>query len=196
MRIDTSQPGRSSCSLEESRRSTTSVSLPARTMVGPSSSLGKDGLINRQNYTTEEVQAAIRRPVVQRILRLIQLRNSYPAFDGTLEVSLSDPSTLLLSWRNGDAQCVLQVDIASSETTITAQQGGIEPLRFSIGRSARTGSFNVCHRRVAASSASRWLLASAAWTVARPTTPDSIDSSMRATRPSTCRPIVGTAHRA
>ncbi len=96
---------------------------------------GEGRSINRHNYTTAEVQAAIRRPVVQRLLRLIQLRGSHPAFDGLLEVSSSGQSSLAMSWRNGDDRCELQVDVASGEATITAQQEGSPPQRYAVGTS-------------------------------------------------------------
>ena len=97
---------------------------------------GEGRSINRQNYTTAEVQVAIRRPVVQRILRLIQLRNSHPAFDGVLDVALSGDSSLVMSWRNGRDSCELEVDVASGEATVSSHQDGLAPERYAVGKAA------------------------------------------------------------
>jgi sucrose phosphorylase len=72
---------------------------------------GDGRAINRHNYTIQEVEVALRRPVVRRLLDLIRLRNSHPAFDGTLDVE-SDGSRLIMRWRKGDAMCELEVDLA------------------------------------------------------------------------------------
>jgi sucrose phosphorylase len=74
--------------------------------------------INRHDYTIEEVDNALGRPVVRRVLELVRLRNTHPAFDGELEVA-GDQSSLRLRWRNGDAACGLEVDLASGRVTVT-----------------------------------------------------------------------------
>jgi len=79
---------------------------------------GDGRAINRHDYTIEEVDAALRRPVVGRVLELVQLRNQHPAFDGTLDVA-GDNSSLRLRWRNGDATCDLDVDLASGRVAVT-----------------------------------------------------------------------------
>ena len=48
------------------------------------SQVGRD--INRHYYSQEEVLKDLGKPVVQRLLQLIQLRNTHPAFNGTLVV--------------------------------------------------------------------------------------------------------------
>jgi len=49
---------------------------------------GRD--INRHGYTVEEVEQEVQRPVVQKLLQLMKLRNTHPAFavDGEIEVEL------------------------------------------------------------------------------------------------------------
>jgi sucrose 6(F)-phosphate phosphorylase len=95
---------------------------------------GEGRSINRKNYTTAEVQAAIRRPVVQRLLRLTELRGSHPAFEGALEVSSEGTASLVMSWRNGDDHCGLHVDLASGEATITTQLRGEGQQHFAVGK--------------------------------------------------------------
>jgi sucrose phosphorylase len=65
-----------------------------------------------------EIDEALRRPVVQRLLRLVRLRNSHPAFNGTLEVRSSGPSRLRMSWQAVSSRCALEVDLSSGRVTI------------------------------------------------------------------------------
>jgi sucrose phosphorylase len=82
--------------------------------------------INRHDYTTREVVAAIQRPVVKRVFDLIRLRNVEPVFDGSLDVVAPDPATLRLNWRLGDDACELEVDLGSGRASIDLRHDGIE----------------------------------------------------------------------
>jgi sucrose phosphorylase len=82
--------------------------------------------INRHNYTVSEVEVAIRRPVVQRVLDLVRLRNIEPAFSGRLEVTTVDPATLRMSWRLGGDNCELEVDLRSGRAAIATRHSGRE----------------------------------------------------------------------
>jgi sucrose phosphorylase len=74
--------------------------------------------INRHNYTRHEVSAALRRPVVKRLLELVRLRNSHPAFDGSLHVETDGASSLRLRWQRGRSSCSLDVDVAVGHATV------------------------------------------------------------------------------
>jgi len=82
--------------------------------------------INRHDYTVAEVEAAIRRPVVQRVLDLVRLRNIEPAFSGRLDVTSVDPATLRMTWSLGADACELEVDLRSGRAAIARRNGGIE----------------------------------------------------------------------
>jgi len=58
--------------------------------------VGRD--INRHYYTPEEIATNLRKPIVQRLLRLMQLRNTHPAFNGDFRLEESDSETLRLRW--------------------------------------------------------------------------------------------------
>lgn len=73
--------------------------------------VGRD--INRSHFSPAEIEQALARPVVQRLLALIRLRNEHPAFGGTFELRDSGPTELVLAWRAGEDELVLQVDFAS-----------------------------------------------------------------------------------
>jgi sucrose phosphorylase len=79
---------------------------------------GEGRAINRHDYTTDEVHAALARPVVRRVLDLVRLRNTHPAFDGALDVA-ADGGRLQLTWVNGEATCALAVDLATGGTAIS-----------------------------------------------------------------------------
>jgi sucrose phosphorylase len=81
---------------------------------------GEGREINRHDYTQAQVEAALRRPVVRRLLELIRLRATHPAFAGRLEVSLPDAAPLRLTWSRGHDLCQLEVDLATGRSTIDA----------------------------------------------------------------------------
>jgi sucrose 6(F)-phosphate phosphorylase len=80
---------------------------------------GEGRAINRHDYTLPEMDQALARPVVQRLLRLMRFRNSHPAFDGSFEVRASAERSLSLAWRKGDRWCALAADLVSGEAWIT-----------------------------------------------------------------------------
>jgi sucrose phosphorylase len=79
---------------------------------------GDGRAINRHNYTLAEIDDALDQPVVQRLLDLVRLRNSHPAFDGTLEVESIGPSRLRMSWQAASSTCALEVDVSSGRVTV------------------------------------------------------------------------------
>jgi sucrose phosphorylase len=96
------------------------------------SGTGDGRAINRHDYSTADVQAAISRPVVQRVLDLVRLRNSHPAFMGSLEVSSDGPSSLRMTWHRDDERCELSVDLVSGQAMVTSLLRGEEEQRFAI----------------------------------------------------------------
>jgi sucrose phosphorylase len=92
---------------------------------------GDGRAINRHDYTRAEIDDALDRPVVQRFLELIRLRNTHPAFDGTLEVELVGDSGLRLAWRLASSWCALDVDLSSGRVSVDHDQrvgSAIEPV--------------------------------------------------------------------
>jgi sucrose phosphorylase len=81
---------------------------------------GEGRAVNRHDYSDTEIDAALARPVVRRLLELVRLRNTHPAFDGTLEVACDDRSSLSMRWRAGEASCQLTVDVATGRAIIDA----------------------------------------------------------------------------
>jgi sucrose phosphorylase len=75
--------------------------------------------INRHDYTIREIEAALERPVVRRLLELIRLRATHPAFGGALAVASPDPASLHMTWSNGVDACRLDVDLASGRIAVS-----------------------------------------------------------------------------
>ncbi len=73
--------------------------------------VGRD--INRQYFDAAELDAAMHRPVVQRLLALIRWRNEHPAFGGQFELLPGERSRLALRWSQGEQFAELMIDLAS-----------------------------------------------------------------------------------
>jgi len=75
--------------------------------------------INRHNYSVEEIEAEVRRPVVQRLFALMRMRNSCRAFDGNYELLPSDGNILHITWRSGEHTAELRADLRAKTHTIS-----------------------------------------------------------------------------
>ena len=75
--------------------------------------------INRHYYNFEEVDQALDRPVVKRLLALLRLRQRHAAFDGIFELHHSNDSCISITWKNGDRHCSLFVDLRFKSARIT-----------------------------------------------------------------------------
>jgi len=74
--------------------------------------------INRHFYSLEEVEEAMRKPLVKRLKRLMEFRSGYPAFGGEFELHSSNDSGVAMAWRLGELCCHLQVDLNFKKATI------------------------------------------------------------------------------
>jgi sucrose phosphorylase len=77
---------------------------------------GRD--INRHSYTIEEIAREIKRPVVQKIFKLMRFRNEFPAFAGECETS-ANGSALTIKRTNGSYMAELIADMKSYTCSIT-----------------------------------------------------------------------------
>jgi sucrose phosphorylase len=75
--------------------------------------------INRHNYTLEEVREQVKKPVVQRLLRLMEFRNSYPAFGGGFSIEKARDNELILSWTRRKHRALARVDLRTFDAEIT-----------------------------------------------------------------------------
>ena len=79
--------------------------------------VGRD--INRHYYTNEEIDNALKQPLVQKLIELIRLRNSHPAFNGEFKVDAPEDSLLELRWEQNEHWIRLKVDLSSIVAVIT-----------------------------------------------------------------------------
>lgn len=75
--------------------------------------------INRTNLSLDDVEAGLQRPIVRDQLELLRLRNTSPAFDGTITVEAGADHELRITWRNGADWATLDADLASCRFDVT-----------------------------------------------------------------------------
>ena len=100
------------------------MDLLARTQVG------RD--INRHYYSREEVLGDLNKPVVKRLLDLMRLRNSHPAFGGTFSSGTPAANQLTLNWQQGTAYARLEVDLSTKSGRIIHGLAGDEAVVFEL----------------------------------------------------------------
>ena len=86
------------------------------------SGVGRD--INRHYYTPDEVVQELERPVVRDLCKLIRLRNSHPAFQGTFSMPESAQDTLLLHWRHQDETAELMISFRDDSYQLRISEAG------------------------------------------------------------------------
>jgi sucrose phosphorylase len=69
--------------------------------------------INRHNYTLAEIRKDFQKPVVQRLLKLMEFRNSYPAFNGDFTLIKSSDTELILEWGQKKYTATAYIDVAT-----------------------------------------------------------------------------------
>ncbi|MNO94589.1 Sucrose phosphorylase [compost metagenome] len=79
---------------------------------------GEGREINRHNFTVEEIDQATNKDVVKRLLKLIDFRNNYEAFNGEFKVLDSSKKEVKLNWKKGDNYCTLFIDLKNNKAII------------------------------------------------------------------------------
>ena len=83
---------------------------------------GEGRAINRHDYTMRGDRGVhLHRPVVRRIVELVRLRTTHPAFAGDLTVTSTGPESLRLSWSRDAEVCELEVNVATGQARITGR---------------------------------------------------------------------------
>jgi len=80
---------------------------------------GEGREINRHNFTLDEIEVAMEKPVVKRLVELIRFRNDYQAFNGDFTIHDTSNEIVELSWKLNTAECKLSVDLSTMQTSIT-----------------------------------------------------------------------------
>ena len=69
--------------------------------------------VNRHNYTLEEIDAEVQRPVVRKLLELLRFRNTHPAFNGSFAQKDCGENELVIRRECGDAWAELRADFVN-----------------------------------------------------------------------------------
>ncbi len=85
---------------------------------------GDDREANRHNYTEEEIQKACQKPVVKRLLELVRLRGSHPAFMGSFTALTGKKDEICLQWQAGEDSLRLHIALSSYRCVVTSCQNG------------------------------------------------------------------------
>ncbi len=91
---------------------------------------GRD--INRHNYSIDEIEQAITKDIVQRLVKLIQFRNQHPAFDGEFTVERCAGARCGLKWQKDDQFCELSIDLAAHSAEINYTDANQETTKYLI----------------------------------------------------------------
>ncbi len=93
------------------------------------SKVGRD--INRHYFNKNELNTAFKRPVVQKLIKLIKFRNSHTAFDGEFLLEPSSKNSLTISWENGRNWAKLEIDFKRLNFNISfSEEGQEQKLKF------------------------------------------------------------------
>ena len=84
----------------------------------PSPETGRVGRSTDTTTRVAEIEEALQRPVVLRLLELVRLRNTHLAFDGELCVESDREGSIRMRWQHHDAQLALEVDIARGHSEL------------------------------------------------------------------------------
>lgn len=76
--------------------------------------------INRHYYSEEEIAEETKRPVVSKLLKLMEFRNTHPAFEGDFELKECTDRQLHIVRTNGEHRAELKADFITKEFKIEA----------------------------------------------------------------------------
>ena len=79
--------------------------------------VGRD--INRHYYTNEEIETALKQSLVQKLIELIRLRNTHPAFGGEFHVEAPEQNLIEMRWEKSEHWINLSIDLSVPAASIT-----------------------------------------------------------------------------
>jgi len=79
---------------------------------------GDGRAINRHNYSQEEIDTAVQKEVVQRLLKLIRFRNEYQAFNGEFSMPEFKKDEIFFLWQKDDKKCSLKINLKNFQAVI------------------------------------------------------------------------------
>ncbi|MBO9598716.1 MAG: sucrose phosphorylase, partial [Cohnella sp.] len=62
---------------------------------------GEPRSVNRHNFSREEIEERLKLPMLQRLMEIMRFRNTYPAFNGEIEIDeRAENGKLIITWRH------------------------------------------------------------------------------------------------
>ena len=83
-----------------------------------------DRNISRHNYTVEEVAENVKKPVVQKLCKMMRFYNEHPAFSGEMTLPEQQEKELIILWTKGDDQVRLDANLETNQFTISYREAG------------------------------------------------------------------------
>ncbi|MEA3501649.1 MAG: sucrose phosphorylase [Actinomycetota bacterium] len=80
--------------------------------------VGRD--INRPFFGADDIERAVERPVVARLLDLVRLRSTHPAFDGEFSLGDGPDHTIEMTWRNDNHRVSAMIDVRAMTFALDA----------------------------------------------------------------------------
>jgi sucrose phosphorylase len=88
--------------------------------------------INRHIYTDVEIEAAVRKPMLQDMYRIMRFRNTHPAFNGQVKIGEDKTDgTLTITWTNGASGARLDADFKDKSFCVVVTDNGAEKVFYS-----------------------------------------------------------------
>ena len=82
---------------------------------------GEGRSLIRHNFSTEELTQTLKIPPVEKMIKLMEFRNNFQAFDGSQKVFESGDHELIMTWQKGEYQTKLTLDLFHFQYTIEYQ---------------------------------------------------------------------------
>ena len=91
--------------------------------------------INRTTLTNDHIEAGLENDIVKDQLEIMRLRNTSPAFNGSLSIERSDEHCLHLTWSHGQCTAILNADLRDFSFSIMHKEesGSEETLSYARG---------------------------------------------------------------
>ncbi len=88
--------------------------------------------INRTTLSLADIENGLEKDIVRDQLKLLRLRNTHPAFKGTLEIEPDESHRVHLTWRNGHHVAILEAGLRSHAFNVshTDYAGNFSVMRF------------------------------------------------------------------
>lgn len=83
-----------------------------------------DRNISRHNYTLEEIDENVKKPVVQKLCAMMRFYNAHPAFSGEMTLPEQREDELCILWQKDDDLVRLDADLNTNAFTISYQEKG------------------------------------------------------------------------